>query len=138
MASRKETSTAWVVTPLGVVTPQGHVVITTHQNGFPKGDRYHVGRDPSLGVVTPPAAPLRKAVSFSIRFECSFFLRLPSLSAVSALMWYHVVPGTYYSQGLDDGQVLTSMRNVGELQVHLEQRGRFSKRSPAVVALSID
>ena len=45
----------------------------------------------------------------------------------AALLWYHIVPGTYYSQGLEDGQMLLSSRDVGQLQVQLDQQGERRK-----------
>ena len=42
------------------------------------------------------------------------------------LLWYHIVPGTYYAEGLEDGQLLSTLHDVGRLRVDLIRQNRRS------------
>lgn len=42
------------------------------------------------------------------------------------LLWYHIVPGTYYSEGLEAGQWLSTLHGVGRLRVELTRQNRTS------------
>lgn len=42
------------------------------------------------------------------------------------LLWYHMVPGTYYSEGLEDGQSLSTLHRNGRLRVELTRQNRKS------------
>ena len=58
--------------------------------------------------------------------------RMPKCAhfVVTGLLWYHVVPGTHYSQGMEDGQVLTSLRDIGKLKLSVQRQGRRSTSEP--------
>ncbi|XP_032777314.2 uncharacterized protein LOC116916210 isoform X3 [Daphnia magna] len=54
-------------------------------------------------------------------------LFLNNETAFHNLLWYHIVPGTYYSEGLEDGQWLSTLHGVGRLRVDLTRQNRKSK-----------
>ncbi|XP_046643848.1 uncharacterized protein LOC124329003 isoform X2 [Daphnia pulicaria] len=54
-------------------------------------------------------------------------LFLNNETAFHNLLWYHIVPGTYYSEGLEDGQLLSTLHDVGRLRVDLRRQNRKSK-----------
>ncbi|XP_057370080.1 uncharacterized protein LOC130691192 isoform X2 [Daphnia carinata] len=54
-------------------------------------------------------------------------LFLNNETAFHNLLWYHIVPGTYYSEGLEAGQWLSTLHGVGRLRVELTRQNRKSK-----------
>lgn len=56
-----------------------------------------------------------------------------TLASPSDLLWYHIVPGTYYSEGLEDGQWLSTLRGVGRLRVNATRQNRRSINKPSAL-----
>lgn len=47
----------------------------------------------------------------------------------SDLFWYHIIPGTYYSEGLENGEWLTTLHGVGRIHVEVARLNRKSNMS---------